>query len=131
MLSRTCEFRSTSDIDRGDTAIFDYFLTLEEIIKCKCERCLNGATCIVEDDDVSCECLVCYDGDTCENAYEACVPGLCQNGGVCQSVQNNCEAYTCLCVFPFYGVHCEFDKRDILRRYGYYLTEDNTKQDHE
>lgn len=61
---------------------------------CSSLNCLNGGTCVAQDNEAICNCPISHYGSRCENKVNHCIQGACYNGGVCVS---GATSYTCTC----------------------------------
>ena len=52
-------------------------------------------------------------GPNCNEDFDACGSNNCQNGGICQSVENNTH-YICQCPVGFSGQMCEENIDDCI-----------------
>ncbi|XP_022919866.2 protein crumbs isoform X1 [Onthophagus taurus] len=87
----------------------------ERVLKpCETHACLNGGTCIDNDDKVNfhCECPPKFTGKYCETPISldpVCSSNPCKNGGTCQ---NDGTTTRCICLDGFSGADCSVNLDD-------------------
>ncbi|XP_038052649.1 protein crumbs-like isoform X2 [Patiria miniata] len=74
---------------------------------CGNHACMNGGTCVEEDQSFRCVCPDGFKGENCTEPSDPCQrhPNVCQNGATC--VPDDGDAVLCACAEGWEGRHCE------------------------
>ncbi|XP_061601006.1 protein delta homolog 2 [Cololabis saira] len=86
----------------------------KDLSACSRQPCLNGATCQLEDGDVTCLCPDGFTGPSCRRRTGPCsrTRSPCRNGGLCEDADGFAAELTCRCLAGFTGRRCETDVDD-------------------
>ncbi|XP_066591150.1 sushi, von Willebrand factor type A, EGF and pentraxin domain-containing protein 1-like isoform X2 [Prorops nasuta] len=100
--------RNTTTKSHGSTSIRDC-INIERENICDGSPCINGGSCVQEDDHFSCECRNNYIGSRCEIFQSPCQASPCLNGGTCYMSYDllGSLTYKCNCRKGYMGENCE------------------------
>ncbi|XP_033097626.1 adhesion G protein-coupled receptor L4-like [Anneissia japonica] len=78
--------------------------TVERILPCESNQCLNGGSCSnINDTEFSCSCASGFTGALCEKDVNECESNPCVNVRECV---NEINQFRCICEDGYYGVTC-------------------------
>ena len=82
-----------------------------DINECASNPCLNGATCVDDDNRFTCTCASGWRGATCSENINECASSPCINGGACTDLVNR---FSCACAAGFNGTTCQVNIDDCV-----------------
>ena len=79
----------------------------ETFAPCLPEPCLNGGTCLTNDNGYTCTCPIGFTGDTCQIDIDVCDESSCSNGATC--IDETGLDFVCHCPPNFTGTDCSVE----------------------
>ena len=79
--------------------------------QCTGDKCQNGGTCLLENENFTCSCPYLFSGDRCEQSIDPCQPEPCDHG-TCSAI--SLTDHICQCDAGYTGQNCSIDIDDCL-----------------